>query len=344
MNFLNPSVSTCNISVSPYQLVPKSVIGSFGSADSPEKREPRRGALLKFQFKDGQTGYADCFPWPELGDQPLGVQLERLKEGDLTALTLRSYEFAKLDAEGRSKQRSLWEHSKIPASHALIADVQALSTTALMSLAARGFTHIKIKLGFRNPGEASFLAGFTDICKLLKLKIRLDFNSVPSPGEVEMVLKDLTPIFPYIDFIEDPCPYDPSVWIAIQNKWKVRLAMDRMPEKKELVEGSFSVVILKPAIQNPDSIMLMAHRMDIPVVVTSYLDHPLGQLGAAWVAASLSFRYHSKVEVCGLLSHFAYEETSFSSLLTHYGPNLLCPSGTGFGFDQALSALEWKPL
>jgi O-succinylbenzoate synthase len=41
----------------------------------------RQGALLKIVFADHLVGYADCHPWPELGDIPLAEQVALFSQG-----------------------------------------------------------------------------------------------------------------------------------------------------------------------------------------------------------------------------------------------------------------------
>jgi O-succinylbenzoate synthase len=340
---------------SPYQLVPKSGFGSVG------KKAPRNGALLKFHWKDGRSGYADCFPWVELGDRSLAEQLSLLKIGKLTPLTQRSMEIASIDAHARKEGKSLFEGLSIPLSHAFIADLSLLSPSLLTSLSAQGFSRVKIKLGLQRDSvsqkvcgdEGGTLAGYFKSFDLLKMKFRLDFNNEPTRDEFERFLGQLGEGRQHLDFIEDPFPYDHQAWRDIQQKWNVRLALDRFPADVQLREknetqfskkfysGSFSVLILKPAIQSPDSMIEFGKQMNASIIVTSYLDHPLGQLGAAWTAARFG---NSIVETCGLLSHTSYEATLFSEQLNSESPIFVTPKGTGFGFDVLLSQQDWRPI
>ena len=74
------------------------------------------------------------------------------------------------------------------------------------------------------------------------------------------------------------------------------------------------------------------------LVVTSYLDHPLGQACAAWTAARLG------VKTAGLLTHSVYEPNLFSASILARGPRLAFSPGTGFGWDKELASLEWESL
>jgi hypothetical protein len=45
-----------------------------------------------------------------------------------------------------------------------------------------------------------------------------------------------------------------------------------------------------------------------------------------------------------LLSQRAYEATEFSEALAQRGPAFLAPEGTGLGFDELLSRLDWRAI
>src|SRR3989338_1168896 len=91
-----------NITVSPYTLIPRSVTLGVRSI------KMARGFLLRLQWSSGQVGYADCFPWPELGDDPLEIQRLRLKQKKTTLLLEQSLTFAQVDAAARAAGRSVF--------------------------------------------------------------------------------------------------------------------------------------------------------------------------------------------------------------------------------------------
>lgn len=324
--------------VSFYDLVPQLSLGRLAA------QRIRKGALLKIQFKKGVTGYSDCHPWPELGDLPLLDQLELLKKGSLTSLTERSVTLARLDAEARGQRQSLWEGLEIPPSHALVTDPSRLTESSIEALAQAGFTRIKIKVGYDWREEACLLASFFPQLRCLGMKVRLDLNCALNAEQLALFLDTLGPMIEGLDFIEDPTPYDPLLWLKIQKDWKVRLAFDQMREeyRGELREGSFSVLILKPAIQKPEVALQMAKKFKVALVVTTYLDHPLGQFGAAWTAAGISHSSEIEMEPCGLFSHSVYQPNVFSSQISSKGPRLLPPGGTGLGWDTQLESLNWQ--
>ena len=73
---------------------------------------------------------------------------------------------------------------------------------------------------------------------------------------------------------------------------------------------------------------------------TSAMDHPLGQLFAAYEASV----FPGDVDDCGLLTHWLFEPDPFSELLGVTDRRLVAPGGVGLGFGELLEALPWKAL
>jgi len=155
------------------------------------------------------------------------------------------------------------------------------------------------------------------------LRIRIDFNARLTPDEFLRVAETLPR--DRIDFIEDPCPYDEAVWQDLRSRTGLRLALDRF-------EGVADVLVHKPALRQE----WPSHQ---DVVVTSYMDHPVGQFGAAYVAAT-----HATNPRCGLMTHVLYEPDAFNERIERDGARLLPPRGTGIGFDDLLESLPWTSI
>lgn len=261
----------------------------------------RQGALIRV---DG--GFADIHPWPELGDASLDEQLALLARGETTPLTKRSLEFARIDAAARRDGRNLFEGLTIPRSHWPGPDPPD------------GFDTVKLKNIDLIPDN---------------VQLRIDFNATLTPDEFVRIAATLP--HERIDFIEDPCPYDAETWRELRERTGLRLALDRAGEPQHRQECLCSVdgadvLIIKPALQ------------EIPcpeVVVTSYMDHPLGQLCAAYAAATAGIQ-----TTCGLVTHVLYESDPFIERMRIDGAQLVPPNGTGLGFDDLLEALPWRSL
>jgi O-succinylbenzoate synthase len=279
------------IRYAPYELVARRAL----NARATELR--RRGALIEV---DG--GYADVHPWPELGDAPLDEQLALLARGETTSLTRASLRFAALDAAARTAGRSLFDGVTIPKSHWPGADTPP------------GFDTVKIKCG--PDFDASSLPR--------GVRIRLDFNATLDAEEFLRIAATLPAA---VEFVEDPCPYDPAVWRSLREQTGVRLALDRGDEGEGV-----DVLVVKPAVQEPP-------RTARELVITSYMDHPLGQLAAAYVAATTATS-----DRCGLVTHVLYEENEFSERLSIDEARLVPTGGSGFGFDELLAAQPWRSL
>ncbi|MFZ9596457.1 MAG: enolase C-terminal domain-like protein [Bdellovibrionia bacterium] len=331
---------------SPYELKP---LSRFSRLSAPGVR---RGALLKVEFYDEKVGYADCHPWTELGDEPLEDQLHQLiRRGQTTRLTQCSLQMARIDAQGRAQGHSLVEGDRVPESHCLMGSCLNLSADSIFSCRDQGFRFLKLKMGLDWETECLIIQKNASALKESGIKLRLDFNSGcrfsdesrdGSPS-VHGVLDQLSACFQQIDWIEDPTPYDPRSWQRIQESWGVPIAFDQPLgfQWNQMSFDSFQVLILKPAVQSLSQILNLIPRLNQPVCVTSYLDHPLGQVSAAWVASLFPFLSHPML-ACGLLSHSVYEQNSYSRELKTQGPRLLGVSGTGFGMDELLNANEWS--
>jgi o-succinylbenzoate synthase len=294
-----------------YELMPRARVG-LG------KGRPRRGALIRVGL-----GVADVHPWPELGDATLETQLEGLASGRPSDLAKASIRFSMLDGEARAGGVSLFEGLTIPASHFLLADDS--------SQVPQGFDTVKVKLGGVAESDSLRLSRLEDV------RLRLDFNARLDCHSVETFLRTLpADTLSRIEFVEDPCPYDGAKWKRLKDATGCRLALDRGVEQEGV-----DVHIVKPAVQDAfaaiDSVAC--------AVVTSYLDHPIGQLGAAWVAAKLAADYPSRVSMrCGLLTHALYENDPFIERMRSAGPLLIAPVGTGIGFDDLIERLPWERL
>jgi O-succinylbenzoate synthase len=306
-----------------YELTPKRRLSAVANAG------PRRGALIRV---DG--GVADLHPWPELGDLSLDDQLALLARGETTPLTKASLSFASIDASARRDGRNLFDGLTIPLSHWPGPDPPP------------EFDTVKLKSIDVIPD---------------RVRLRIDFNATLTAEEFVRISTSLPR--ERIDFIEDPCPYDASVWRDVRKRTGFRLALDRAPsssqhrqeclcdtnsDDNEILRAShhpmwhrhsclcsvnsYDVLILKPALGEIPC-------TDKEIVVTSYMDHPIGQLCAAYAAATANI-----TTTCGLITHVLFENDPFIERMRIDGTRLVPPSGTGWGFDDLLEKLPWQKL
>lgn len=303
----------------------------------------RKGALLQITFRDGSIGYSDCHPWPEVGDPDLDMQLELFTWGHPTSLMRRSLAAARMDADARKGKRNLFADMKIPASHHHMTDFITRHRQEFEKF-LREPTTIKIKVGLDPQAE----------CKIFKqrakelinsgCRLRLDFNYRLNQEGFLSYLQELAEVRECVEFFEDPFRYQPHHWQRVRQEHGVALACDRDSLQGLLHPDSCDVLVVKPAVQD-FHYFLHERRRNRSLVVTSYLDHPIGQLASAYIAAWLTQSKKHGVGLCGLLTHHAYELNPFSSSIMQEG-NRLIPStdGHGWGYDTLLKEQAWTPL
>lgn len=326
-----------DICVSPYELQPRGALNARVSA-----AQPRRGFLIQL---DG--GYADCHPWPEFGDEPIEMQLKALEDGRPTPLLARSMHFAKLDAEARAAGRSLFEGLEIPESHFLCRggiSAEDGFEKQIAEAADLGFKKIKIKVGRDLALEAGRLKAFFKD-GLSGIKLRFDFNSSATLQGLEGFLVTLGEDFMNrIDFLEDPLPFNDKSWGELAEKFRLRLALDQEMLLARVALESFETCVVKSARISAVEIADQAVSHLKRVVVTSMMDHPLGQLAAAYDAACVARKHPAVLDECGLLTHDVFEENAFSEKLRVRGARLQPVEGAGFGFQSELESLPWTKL
>ena len=305
---------------------------SRGYLNSVSRRREFEGALIR-----AGGGYGCIHPWPELGDPPLEKCLADLVGERRWPIVRRALRCAEFDRTARRFEHSLFEEMEVPESHATLADNDPRAVEAAV---AAGFSIIKLKCGRDSAAEAAFLEQMA--LEFPSLRWRLDFNESLDPEAAEAFLTGLTPgTRVALDFVEDPCPYAETVWTGIQRRTGVRLAVDR---ESAPLSGAARFMVVKPAVDEPFLLGEAALGHGQRVVVTSYMDHPLGQAFAAWEAARLGLQFPGLVGVCGLQTHHLFEPDAFSEQLGPWSPVFQPPQGYGLGFDDLLDELVWVEL
>lgn len=294
------------------------------SRDSLNARSSRReheGALIRI---DG--GHGCIHPWPELGDEPLPIQLRILSKGGRTPLIEGAFNCVEMDRSGRQNGVSL-PPGLIPESHWLVRAGDDPDFAA-----GEGFRYAKIKGSPSLSELRETMRRWVDA----GLHIRLDFNESLPEGEFLPFWNDLSEVERNaIEFVEDPETFSERGWQELRDAG-VPVAVDRFAERR-LLPGD--TLIIKPA--RPDWCM----SADTPCAITSYMDHAVGQMFAAHSAASI---YKGELSdqrlACGLLTHRCFENDEFFERVRCDGPRLLPVEGTGLGFDDLLEKLPWKRL
>lgn len=320
-----------------YKLEPVSNIGAL-AADGV-----REGALLRCVWPDDKVGYGDCFPWPELGDVDIDTHLHALSRGRLSTLMEQTIWLARKDAAMRALLKNGLQGAVKIKNHYLVNDPFKLNETELNNIKAAGYTTIKVKVG-RDLEEESKI-----IVKSLKsnnLMLRLDFNSKADFSQFERFMVNFdTAMRRRIEYIEDPFAFDQKAWAEASRL--APLAVDHEYENidwAKMVEPPFRVIVIKPARQDVDKAIHRCTTFGLRATVTSSLDHPLGVMHAAIVAAELKKDLPNTILDCGLLSLKTYKPNEFTNKIIVQGPYITQVQGMGVGFDTILEHQQWEAL
>jgi o-succinylbenzoate synthase len=321
-----------NLKLETKPLIARYRLKARGFLNSLSNRREFHGALIQV---DG--GFGCIHPWPELGDPSLEKCLADLAGPRRWPIVRRALRCAEFDRTARSFDHSLFEEMEVPVSHATLAKGEEKE----LALAAEaGFTTVKLKAGRDLDAEADFLQSMS--VEYPALRWRLDFNESLNPAQAADFLTGLSErTRAAIDFIEDPCPYSDAAWTELRRLTKMRLAVDL---EAAPASGAAQVMVVKPAVDEPFLLAEAAIAHQQRVVVTSYMDHPLGQAFAAWEAARLGLQFPGLVGTCGLQTHHLFEPDEFSEMLGPWSPEFTVPNGKGLGFDDQLHALPWTRL
>lgn len=279
-------------------------------------------------------GHGCLQPWPELGDGPLEGQLAKLSRGEGTPLIRQALACARMDAAARVEGRWLFDGLAVPPSHATLADSR--DERAIDRAGVWGCGVVKVKGG---PDWRDDLPAWENLASR-GFRLRLDFNEMLDAeavgdlaGAVSNELKAA------IDFLEDPLPFEPEGWTQLSQACGWTFAVDRQVAAPgaERFPG-----VVKPAVDDVKALLRSAMVGGRRLIVTSSMDHPIGQLWAAWQAAQVEAA--GLLAGCGLLTHALVEPDDFTDQLQARDARLVPPPGTGLGYDDLLEALPWERL
>ena len=293
-------------------------------------RREFEGALLRIG-----EGFGCLHPWPELGDPGLEELLREFRAKELISDVARgAFRMARIDGAAREAGESLFNpvRSYIPESHATLPEC---SMSAVEELVHLGYSTVKLK------GDRSFARRLNSLEEIARrwpqLSWRIDFNEVLTSNEtLELSQRFSCHLRDRIDFLEDPCSWNREEWRLIRKQSGLKLARDR--GSHQLEEGE-NILVLKPVRADIKAESLGEKTL----VVTSNMDHALGQCFAAQQAGTLG-RQGVRLSVGGLQTHVLFEADQFTERLGIGGPTFTSPEGPGLGFDDILEKLPWKRL
>ncbi len=310
---------------------------SRGSLNAVSTRREFHGALIKV---DGGIG---CLhPWPEFGDAPVNEQLALLRQGGTSKVIERALRMAAVDGSARKQGVSLFASLEIPPCHYSWDQNQPMEDQ-LQRVIREGWGAIKTK-GSRNLDE---VLSWLERSAALSLpyptpKLRIDFNSCLTEEQIHDFLTRLpASIHERLDFIEDPYPYDAEKWQKTSQKFGVRLALDKQLRG---ANNGFDVAVLKPGRREWRE-MVADLPADVRIVMTSAMDHAIGQSFAAYEAALAWKELGPRLDLCGLATQHLFEQDEFFARLEMQNDRLLVDrEGTGLGFDEVLAKVPWQSL
>lgn len=312
---------------------------SRGSLNAVSHRREFHGALVR---NDEDGGVGCLHPWPEFGDPPIDEQLEILQSGGSSKVIERALRMAALDGAARQAGISLFpEGLEIPPCH-YSWDQNQPSEPQMTRVLEEGWGAIKTK-GWANAGEVlRWLDSFASRAGEAPLKLRVDFNSCLEPRKFRNLMEWMNPrTRERLDFVEDPFPYDPDQWAETEERFQVRLALDK--QLRGAARG-FSVAVLKPGRREWRE-MLEGVPEQVRVVMTSAMDHAIGQSFAAYEAAIAWQQVGAQMDLCGLATDHLFARDAFFERISASGGQLFVDrQGTGLGFDDVLKTLPWVKL
>lgn len=320
---------------SPYQLRPLNFLNAVSTGLAQE------GTLLKIQWPDGLIGYSDLHPWPTLGDARLEDQVNDLKRGRISAQAEQSIWLARKDAKLRAEKKNIFDGAVAVKNNYIATHLDDVRPGFFDELKKQGFTHIKIKMGRDLAKEKDFMVH----AAAADFRLRLDFNGVGSWPIFERFMSSLSrSVVPFIEYVEDPFPYDEAAWRDAQRL--VKIAIDGQVDKVKwnFEKAPFDVVVLKPAKTDVDLVLDRCQKFGLNVTVTSYMDHPVGMMHALGIAMEAKKLYPDMSLISGCFTHQLFSMDQFSSHISTQGPYVLKVPGTGVGFDSLLEAQKWQPI
>jgi o-succinylbenzoate synthase len=309
---------------------------SRGALNAVSRRREFNGALIRLE-----GGVGCLHPWPEFGDAAIEQQLEVLRQGGTSKVIERALRMATVDGEARRRGASLFAGLEIPPCH-YSWDQNQPGKPQMERVVEEGWRAIKTK------GSADLMTTQRSLESLVALmgnaavKLRVDFNSCLREEAFCEFMEQMAPqVRERLDFVEDPFPYEAGRWREVGERFGVRLALDK--QLRGAREG-FDVAVLKPGRREWREM-----TDDLPkavrVVMTSAMDHAIGQSFAAYEAALAWRELEGRMDLCGLCTEHLFERDAFFERLSSRAGRLeVDRKGTGLGFDEVIDKLKWERL
>jgi O-succinylbenzoate synthase len=223
---------------------------------------------------------------------------------------------------------------------------------------------VKVKISQDSKNEAELLSAVHNVNP--ELVFRLDFNETFNYDSFLRFWEFLpASVKAQVQFCEDPIPWSATNWQKLHD-YGVPLAADRVienfveenknsptkyvfsPNIFKLLGTCVQFLVLKPARYDFYQMLTLNQQVTsqfqsfkIKLVVTSYLDHPVGIAHSYVAALKLKDVFAAQVSTCGLLSMTAYEECEFKLGYGIQSTPLKVPDEFGIGFTHLLEKQAW---
>lgn len=264
----------------------------------------KQGLLLKYQEDNGAIKYADCSPWPTLGDQPLEAHLKILKtERSVSELIKSALNNAPYWSESLGPELSL---------HPLFNHTLVTKTPYLFK-PDQQFSVLKVKIGRAPAEEVSWLSAVT--YQYPQVKWRLDANALFSYQQWSDFWEQLpAEVKVRIEYVEDPFEYDVKLW----SHWNqiVPLALDFATEPHLADPASFQIYVFKPSRQSQEVLHVVKNKS---IAVTSHLGHAIDCLNSLYFYQVLEQQGYSMVPIVGCLNQNIYHDPFYRVMKIQQG-------------------------
>ncbi|MCK6597520.1 MAG: hypothetical protein L6Q37_04085, partial [Bdellovibrionaceae bacterium] len=291
-----------------YYLTPKSELNSL-----TVRPGNRHGLWVKItpsclmtDIEQFLSGFFDYIHWPELGDEEL-KQSSVLNQGARISKFVNSLINSEDNFLKEVKTHQLLTNFSFKSvrSNYVFTPMTNSFNTEIEKVNAQGFDVLKLKIT-KNFEE--------EIKKILRhnlnwCTIRLDFNSCQNFKTLVDAKEKLKKI-PYLEYLEDPCPFDIKQWFELKKLFP--LALDSLNSKlennKELL-SCFDYLVCKTARPYHFSFVLEAIRNNKKIVFTNMMDSFLGTWKTYFIHSIFKNHFPNIIQTPGFYTHHLYQNS-----------------------------------
>lgn len=313
-------------------------MGLRGQANARAGRRWIEGCLCRI---DG--GYACLQTWPELGGRAWRDELGELKSwmgagrplGSLSGVLQELLRCARVDGLARFEGVSLLAALDLPPSYFSIASW--MGDDDLWAAARAGFAGAKLKVDGGDESWGERLRRWMTM--LPDWDWRLDFNATGNSSALLVWWQSLgAEERSKIRYLEDPLAAI-GEWSGLEAQG-MTLAEDWLSSKGADARRSGRLRVIKPSVED-----WRAVSDDYSgVVVTSNMQHPLGQMWDTYQACMAQMNLTEKWQGAGLVTHGLLAADKWTRALGGVRPVVAPEPSPGLGFEKELESLSWQKI